>query len=200
MPILNDSWIEEAANKGMITPFVNHQVNQGLISYGLSSHGYDARLADTFKIFLPHKNADTATVIDPKAFSPNVCLDHKGDTCVIPPNGFVLVYTLESFKMPRNVLSICVGKSTYARCGVIVNVTPLESESEGHVVIELSNTTPFPVKIYAFEGICQFLFFEANTPCRTSYKDRGGKYMHQEASVVLPTVTPRHPCTHKQNS
>ena len=185
MPILNDAWIQSAAEDGMITPFVDHQVSNGQISYGLSSHGYDARIADDFKIFA---SGGSDRVVDPKNFSPTVCQDYKGAVCEIPPNGFVLGRTLESFKMPRDVMAICVGKSTYARCGVIVNVTPLESESHGHVVIELSNTTPLPVKIYAFEGICQFLFFKANDACQVSYKDRQGKYMNQKARVVLPTV------------
>lgn len=184
MPILNDRWIEQAAEDGMITPFSKAQRSEGKISYGLSSYGYDARVADEFKIFTNINNA----VVDPKNFAPNSFVDHKGATCIIPPNSFALGHTVERFKIPRDVLVVCLGKSTYARCGIIVNVTPLEPEWEGHVTLEFSNTTPLPAVIHSFEGACQFLFFKGNEPCQTSYADRKGKYMNQKAEVVLPCV------------
>ncbi|MEP3247486.1 MAG: dCTP deaminase [Sneathiella sp.] len=184
MSILSDKWIRSAAqSQGMIDPFVESQKRDDMISYGLSSYGYDARVSDEFKIFT---NIDSATV-DPKAFSNDSFVDRKTDVCVIPPNSFVLARTVEYFKIPRDVLVICLGKSTYARCGIIVNVTPLEPEWEGHVTLEFSNTTPLPAKIYANEGACQFLFLKGNEPCEVSYKDRAGKYMGQEG-VTLPKL------------
>lgn len=165
---------------GMIDPYVSHQVKEvdgrKVISYGLSSYGYDLRLADEFKIFTPATGQ--LTVIDPKAMDPLAMVDYKGDVCIIPPNSFALGRTLEYLRIPRNVVTICLGKSTYARVGIIVNVTPFEPEWEGHVTIEISNTTPLPAKIYANEGIAQVLFFEGREPI-TSYKDRGGKYQGQ---------------------
>ncbi|TNE34883.1 MAG: dCTP deaminase [Alphaproteobacteria bacterium] len=184
MSILSDKWIRNAAREqGMIEPFVESQKREGTISYGLSSYGYDARVSDEFKIFT---NIDSATV-DPKAFSNDSFVDRKTDVCVIPPNSFVLARTVEYFRIPRDVLVICLGKSTYARCGIIVNVTPLEPEWEGHVTLEFSNTTPLPAKIYANEGACQFLFLKGNEPCEISYRDRAGKYMGQEG-VTLPRL------------
>lgn len=184
MSILSDKWIRQSAlETGMIEPFVESQKREGTISYGLSSYGYDARVSDEFKIFT---NIDSATV-DPKAFSSSSFVDRKTDVCVIPPNSFVLALTVEYFCIPRDVLVICLGKSTYARCGIIVNVTPLEPEWEGHVTLEFSNTTPLPAKIYANEGACQFLFLKGNEPCEVSYKDRAGKYMGQEG-VTLPRL------------
>ena len=184
MSILSDKWIRQSAREtGMIEPFVESQKREGIISYGLSSYGYDARVSDEFKIFT---NIDSATV-DPKAFSSSSFVDRKTDVCVIPPNSFVLARTVEYFRIPRDVLVICLGKSTYARCGIIVNVTPLEPEWEGHVTLEFSNTTPLPAKIYANEGACQFLFLKGNEPCEISYKDRAGKYMGQEG-VTLPRL------------
>jgi dCTP deaminase len=184
MSIMSDQWIRETAlNEGMIEPFVEKQVREGMISYGLSSYGYDARVADEFKIFT---NVDSA-VIDPKDFSDRSFVDRKLDVCVIPPNSFALARTVEYFRIPRDIMVICVGKSTYARCGIIVNVTPLEPEWEGHVTLEFSNTTPLPAKIYAGEGACQFLFLKGEQPCQTSYKDRLGKYMGQRG-VTLPRL------------
>ncbi len=184
MPILPDHWIREQSLKNkMIEPFVDRQEGEGILSYGVSSYGYDARVADEFKIFT---NIDSATV-DPKAFDHKGFVDRKTDMCIIPPNSFALARTVEYFRIPRDVLVICLGKSTYARCGIIVNVTPLEPEWEGHVTLEFSNTTPLPAKIYANEGACQFLFLKADTLCQTSYKDRGGKYMGQQG-VTLPQI------------
>ena len=184
MSILSDRWIrEQATTQGMIEPFVEAQRRDGCISYGLSSYGYDARVAPEFKIFT---NVDSATV-DPKNFAPNSFVDRETEVCIIPPNSFALARTVEYFRIPRDVLVICLGKSTYARCGIIVNVTPLEPEWEGHVTIEISNTTPLPARIYAGEGICQFLFFKGDQPCETSYADRAGKYMRQRG-VTLPRV------------
>lgn len=183
MAILQDTWIRERALQGMIEPFVEHQEKQGVISYGLSSYGYDARVSDEFKIFT---NVDNA-IVDPKDFSPTGFVDRKGDVCVIPPNSFVLARTVEYFRIPREVLVICLGKSTYARCGIIVNVTPLEPEWEGHVTLEFSNTTPLPAKIYANEGACQFLFLKGEGLCEVSYRDRQGKYMGQKG-VTLPKI------------
>ena len=184
MSILSDIWIrEQALSTGMIDPFVEGQRRDGCISYGLSSYGYDARVADEFKIFT---NVDSS-VVDPKEFDPKSFVDRKTDVCIIPPNSFALARTVEYFRVPRDVLVICLGKSTYARCGIIVNVTPLEPEWEGQVTIEISNTTPLPAKIYAFEGICQFLFLRGNEPCETSYRDKAGKYMGQRG-VALPRL------------
>lgn len=183
MPILPDTWIRERALQGMIEPFVEHQEKEGVISYGLSSYGYDARVSDEFKIFT---NVDNA-IVDPKNFSPTGFVDRKSDVCVIPPNSFVLARTVEYFRIPRDVLVICLGKSTYARCGIIVNVTPLEPEWEGHVTLEFSNTTPLPAKIYANEGACQFLFLKGESVCEVSYQDRQGKYMGQQG-VTLPKI------------
>ena len=184
MPIMPDHWIRRmAAEKGMIEPFVERQQRQGVISYGLSSYGYDARVADEFKIFT---NVDNA-VVDPKNFSEAGFVSRKGPICIVPPNSFALAHTTEYFRIPRDVLVICLGKSTYARCGIIVNVTPLEPEWEGQVTIEISNTTPLPAKIHANEGICQFLFLQGAGPCETSYADRAGKYMRQRG-VSLPRL------------
>jgi len=184
MSILSDRWIrEQATTKAMIEPFVESQRRDGVISYGLSSYGYDARVADEFKIFT---NVDSA-VVDPKDFASNSFVDRKTDVCIIPPNSFALARTVEYFRVPRDVLVICLGKSTYARCGIIVNVTPLEPGWEGHVTLEFSNTTPLPAKIYANEGACQFLFLQGNEPCETSYADRAGKYMGQRG-VTLPRL------------
>ena len=182
MSILSDRWIREQAQAtGMIEPFVEAQRREGCISYGLSSYGYDARVADEFKIFT---NVDSA-VVDPKDFASNSFVDRQVDVCIIPPNSFALARTVEYFRIPRDVLVICLGKSTYARCGIIVNVTPLEPEWEGHVTLEFSNTTPLPAKIYAGEGCAQVLFFESDEECDVSYKDRGGKYQGQHG-VTLP--------------
>jgi dCTP deaminase len=182
MAILSDKWIREAAlTKGMIEPFVEAQRREGNISYGLSSFGYDARVADEFKIFT---NVNSA-VVDPKDFDGDSLVDRQTEVCVIPPNSFALARTVEYFRIPDDVLVICLGKSTYARCGIIVNVTPLEPGWEGHVTLEFSNTTPLPAKIYAGEGCAQVLFFESDEVCETSYKDRGGKYQGQRG-VTLP--------------
>lgn len=182
--ILSDKWIRESSQKhGMIEPFVENQRREGMISYGLSSYGYDARCAPEFKIFTNVNNA----IVDPKDFSTNSFVDRETDVCIIPPNSFALARTVEYFRIPRDVLVICLGKSTYARCGIIVNVTPLEPEWEGHVTLEFSNTTPLPAKIYANEGVCQFLFFKGDQPCDVSYKDRAGKYMNQ-TGVTLPRL------------
>ena len=172
-----------AVEKGMIEPFVDAQKRDGIISYGLSSYGYDARVGTEFKIFT---NVDSA-VVDPKNFAENSFVDRTTDVCIIPPNSFALARTVEYFRIPRDVLVICVGKSTYARCGIIVNVTPLEPEWEGHVTLEFSNTTPLPARIYANEGLCQILFFQSDEICETSYKDRGGKYQSQKG-IVLPKL------------
>jgi dCTP deaminase len=172
-----------AGEKGMIKPFEDRQVRKGGISYGLSSYGYDIRIADEFKIFT---NINT-TIVDPKSFDPRSFVDYQGEVAVIPPNSFALGRSVEYFKIPRNVLTICVGKSTYARCGIITNVTPFEPEWEGYVTLEISNTTPLPAKIYANEGIAQVLFFESDESCETSYADRQGKYQGQQG-IVLPTV------------
>ena len=182
--IKSDRWIRRmAGEKGMIKPFEDRQVRKGGISYGLSSYGYDIRIADEFKIFT---NINT-TIVDPKSFDPRSFVDVQGEVAVIPPNSFALGRSVEYFKIPRNVLTICVGKSTYARCGIITNVTPFEPEWEGYVTLEISNTTPLPAKIYANEGIAQVLFFESDEACETSYADRQGKYQGQQG-IVLPTV------------
>jgi dCTP deaminase len=184
MPVLPDHWIrEQALRHGMIEPFEERLHREGVISYGLSSYGYDARVSDEFKIFT---NVNSA-VVDPKAFDTAGFVDRKADVCTIPPNSFVLARTVEYFRIPRDVLVICVGKSTYARCGIIVNVTPLEPEWEGHVTLEFSNTTPLPARLYANEGACQFLFLKADSPCEISYGDRKGKYQGQKG-VTLPRV------------
>lgn len=172
-----------ALNEGMIEPFVEKQKRNGVISYGLSSYGYDARTADEFKIFT---NVDNA-LVDPKDFSQQSFVDRRVDICVIPPNSFALSRTVEYFRIPKDVLVICLGKSTYARCGLIVNVTPLEPGWEGHVTLEISNTTPLPARVYANEGIAQFLFFKGSSICETSYADRSGKYMGQRG-VTLPKL------------
>ena len=186
MSIKSDKWIRHmATNHGMIDPFLPQQVRQNglgkIISYGTSSYGYDVRCADEFKIFT---NIDSA-IVDPKAFDDKSFVDRKTDVCIIPPNAFVLAHTVEYFRIPRDVLAVCVGKSTYARCGIIVNVTPLEPEWEGHVTLEFSNTTNLPAKIYAHEGVAQMLFFQSDETCEISYKDRGGKYQGQ-TGVTLP--------------
>jgi dCTP deaminase len=181
---MSDVWIRKMATEArMIEPFVEAQRRNGAISFGLSSYGYDARVADEFRVFT---NVDSA-IVDPKNFSPDSFVTRKGPVCIIPPNSFALAHTIEYFRVPRDVLVICLGKSTYARCGIIVNVTPLEPEWEGQVTIEISNTTPLPARIYAFEGICQFLFLRGDQPCETSYADRAGKYMRQ-LGVSLPRL------------
>ena len=164
-----------------IQPFADEQKKDGVISFGVSSYGYDARVSDEFKVFTNVNNA----LVDPKNFSEDSFIERKADSCIIPPNSFVLARTVEYFKIPRSVLTVCLGKSTYARCGIIVNVTPLEPEWEGHVTLEFSNTTPLPAKIYANEGVAQMLFFESDSICEISYKDRGGKYQKQ-TGVTLP--------------
>ena len=182
--IKSDGWIKRMAlEQGMIKPFEDRQVRKGGISFGLSSYGYDIRIADEFKIFT---NINT-TIVDPKGFDPRSFVDYQGEVAVIPPNSFALGRSVEYFKIPRTVLTICVGKSTYARCGIITNVTPFEPEWEGYVTLEISNTTPLPAKIYANEGIAQVLFFESDEACQTSYADRQGKYQGQQG-IVLPTV------------
>ena len=184
MSVLSDRWIKKMAlEKEMIKPFVSEQKREKSISYGLSSFGYDARVSNEFKIFT---DVDSA-IVDPKNFKSNSFVSRKGDECIIPPNSFALASTVEYFKIPKNILVICVGKSTYARCGIIVNVTPLEPEWEGHVTLEFSNTTPLPAKVYADEGACQFLFFKGDAPPDVSYKDRSGKYMGQKG-VTLPKL------------
>ncbi len=184
MAIMSDKWIrQQALEHGMIEPFVDRQHRDGTISYGLSSYGYDARVAPEFKIFT---NVDSA-IVDPKNFSTRSFVDRDGPVCIIPPNSFALARTVEYFRIPRDVLVICLGKSTYARCGIIVNVTPLEPGWEGHVTLEFSNTTPLPAKIYGNEGACQFLFLKGNEPCEVSYADRAGKYQGQ-TGVTLPKL------------
>jgi dCTP deaminase len=179
-----DHWIRKMAKeKGMIEPFADSQVRDGVISFGVSSYGYDIRVADEFKIFTNVYSA----VVDPKHFDRHSMVDFKGDICVIPPNSFALARTVEYFRIPREVLTVCLGKSTYARCGIIVNVTPFEPEWEGYVTLEISNTTPLPARIYANEGIAQVLFFEADEVCDVSYADKKGKYQKQEA-IVLPKL------------
>jgi dCTP deaminase len=167
----------------MIEPFEDRQVRQGVVSFGLSSYGYDVRVADEFKVFTNVYN----TVVDPKNFDARSFVDIRADVCTIPPNSFALARTVEYFRVPRDVLTVCLGKSTYARCGIIVNVTPFEPEWEGHVTIEISNTTPLPAKIYANEGIAQVLFFQSDEQCEVSYKDKSGKYQAQRG-VTLPKI------------
>jgi dCTP deaminase len=184
MSIKADKWIRRMAlEHGMIAPFVDKQVGVGVVSYGVSSYGYDIRVADEFKVFT---NVNS-TVIDPKNFDSRAFVDIKADVCIVPPNSFALARTIEYFKIPRNVLTICLGKSTYARCGIIVNVTPFEPEWEGYVTLEISNTTPLPAKIYANEGIAQVLFFESDEECEQSYADKKGKYLKQ-TGVTLPRI------------
>lgn len=184
MGLKADYWIRKMAlEHGMIEPFVDHQKRDGVISYGLSSYGYDIRVADEYKIFT---NVFSA-MVDPKSFDTKSMVDFKGDVCIIPPNSFALARTVEYFRIPRNVLTICVGKSTYARCGIIVNVTPFEPEWEGFVTLEISNTTPLPAKIYSNEGIAQVLFFEGDEPCEISYADKKGKYQRQQG-ILLPRL------------
>ena len=184
MPIKSDKWIRRMAlEHRMIEPFVDSQVRVGVVSFGLSSYGYDIRVADEFKVFTNINN----TVIDPKNFDPRSFVDIKADVCIVPPNSFALSRTIEYFRIPRDVLTICLGKSTYARCGIIVNVTPFEPEWEGFVTLEISNTTPLPAKIYANEGIAQVVFLQSDEPCERSYADKKGKYLKQEG-VTLPRI------------
>ena len=184
MSIKPDRWIRKMClEQRMIEPFEEKQVRAGVISYGLSSYGYDIRIADEFKIFT---NVNS-TIVDPKHMDPGTMVDFRGPVCVIPPNSFALGRTVEYFRVPRNVLCTCVGKSTYARCGIITNVTPFEPEWEGYVTLEISNTTPLPAKIYANEGIAQVLFFEGDEPCEISYKDKAGKYQAQQG-ITLPRM------------
>ena len=188
MTIKSDKWIRRMAQEhGMIEPFEPGQVKTNgtgsVVSYGTSSYGYDIRCSNEFKIFT---NINSA-VVDPKNFAANSFVDFRGDVCIIPPNSFALARTVEYFRIPRSVLTLCLGKSTYARCGIIVNVTPLEPEWEGHVTLEFSNTTPLPARIYANEGVAQVIFLESDEVCETSYKDRGGKYQGQQG-VTLPKI------------
>jgi dCTP deaminase len=180
----SDRWIRKMSKEhDMINPFSEKQVREGVISYGLSSYGYDLRVADEFKIFTNVNNA----LVDPKRFDEKSFVTIQTDICIIPPNSFALARSVEYFKIPRSVLTICVGKSTYARCGIIVNVTPFEPEWEGFVTLEISNTTPLPARIYANEGLCQIIFFESDEICETSYADRKGKYQAQKG-IVLPKL------------
>jgi dCTP deaminase len=184
MSIKSDKWIRRMAREHhMIEPFVDEQVRAGVVSFGLSSYGYDIRVADEFKVF----TNINSTVIDPKQFDPQSFVDIKTDVCIVPPNSFALARTIEYFRIPRDVLTICLGKSTYARCGIIVNVTPFEPEWEGYVTLEISNTTPLPAKIYANEGLAQVLFFQSDEPCERSYADKKGKYQGQKG-VTLPKI------------
>jgi len=186
MSIKSDNWIiDQSENHQLISPFEATQIRElngeKIVSYGVSSYGYDVRCSNEFKIFTNTHSA----IVDPKKFDPNSFIDVTADECIIPPNSFALARTIEYFKIPRSVLTLCLGKSTYARCGIIVNVTPLEPEWEGHVTLEFSNTTNLPAKIYANEGVAQMIFFESDQVCKTSYKDRGGKYQGQ-TGVTLP--------------
>ena len=184
MAIKADRWIRKMAlEHGMIEPFVDSQVRAGVVSFGLSSYGYDIRVADEFKVF----TNINSTVIDPKNFDPLSFVDIKSDVCIVPPNSFALARTIEYFRIPRDVLTVCLGKSTYARCGIIVNVTPFEPEWEGFVTLEISNTTPLPAKIYANEGLAQVLFFQSDEPCEVSYADKKGKYQGQQG-LTLPRL------------
>jgi len=179
-----DRWIKKMAlEHGMIEPFEDRQVREGVVSYGLSSYGYDIRVADEFKVF----TNINSTVVDPKNFDARSFVDIKADVCIIPPNSFALAKTVEYFRIPRDVLTVCVGKSTYARCGLIVNVTPFEPEWEGYVTLEISNTTPLPAKVYANEGISQVLFFQSDEVCEVSYADKKGKYQGQQG-LTLPRL------------
>jgi dCTP deaminase len=184
MAVKSDRWIRRMAReKGMIEPFEEKQVREGVISYGLSSYGYDVRIADEFKIFTNINH----TIVDPKDFDPRSFVDFRGEQCIVPPNSFALARSVEYFRIPRDVIVVCLGKSSYARCGIIVNVTPLEPEWEGIVTLEVSNTTPLPARIYAGEGIAQMLFFQGDEPCETSYADKKGKYQAQQG-VTLPRL------------
>jgi dCTP deaminase len=184
MSVKSDRWIRKMAlEHRMIEPFVEKQVREGVISFGLSSYGYDVRIADEFKIF----TNINSSIVDPKHFDPKSFVDFRGEVCIIPPNSFALARTVEYFRIPRNVITVCLGKSTYARCGIIVNVTPFEPEWEGIVTLEVSNTTPLPARIYAGEGIAQVLFFESDEICETSYADKKGKYQAQQ-SLTLPRL------------
>ena len=184
MSIKSDKWIKRmAVGHQMIVPFEEGQVRNGVISYGLSSYGYDIRVADEFKIFT---NVNT-TIVDPKNFDERSFVDFKGDVCIVPPNSFALARTVEYFRIPRNVMTVCLGKSSYARCGIILNVTPFEPEWEGFATLEISNTTPLPARIYANEGIAQVLFFESDEPCLVSYADKKGKYQAQQ-DITLPKI------------
>jgi dCTP deaminase len=182
--VKSDRWIRKMAlERRMIEPFAEKQVREGVISYGVSSYGYDVRIADEFKIF----TNINSTIVDPKSFDPRSFVDFRGDVCLIPPNSFALARSVEYFRIPRSVIVVCLGKSSYARCGIIVNVTPLEPEWEGIVTLEVSNTTPLPAKIYANEGIAQMLFFESDEVCEVSYADKKGKYQGQQG-LTLPKL------------
>jgi dCTP deaminase len=184
MSVKNDRWIRRMVREhDMINPFTESQVREGVISYGVSSYGYDLRVAEEFKIFT---NVNS-TIVDPKHFDEKSFVEFRGPVCIVPPNSFALARSVEYFKIPRTVLTICVGKSTYARCGIIVNVTPLEPEWEGFVTLEISNTTPLPARVYSNEGLCQIVFFESDEVCEVSYKDKKGKYQAQKG-IVLPKV------------
>ncbi|MEW6007834.1 MAG: dCTP deaminase [bacterium] len=181
--VKSDRWIREQAKKGMIEPFADYCVSKAVISYGLSSYGYDIRVSDEFLIFT---NINT-TIVDPKNFDPKSFVHFKGTICIIPPNSFALARSIEYFRIPRNIITICLGKSTYARCGIITNVTPFEPEWEGFVTLEISNTTPLPAKIYANEGIAQVLFLSSDEVCEVSYADKKGRYQAQK-EITLPKV------------
>ncbi len=184
MSVKNDRWVRKMVHeKDMINPFAESQVREGVISYGVSSYGYDLRVADEFKIFT---NVNSS-IVDPKNFDERSFVEFRGPVCIVPPNSFALARSVEYFKIPRSVLTICVGKSTYARCGIIVNVTPLEPEWEGFVTLEISNTTPLPARVYSNEGLCQIVFFESDEECEISYKDKKGKYQSQKG-IVLPRI------------
>ncbi|MBI4461792.1 MAG: dCTP deaminase [Acidobacteria bacterium] len=184
MAIKSDRWIRRMAREQrMIEPFVEEQRRDGVISYGLSSYGYDIRVAEEYRIFT---NVNT-TIVDPKHFDARSFVEYRGDICVIPPNSFALARSVEYFRIPRDILTICVGKSTYARCGIIVNVTPFEPEWEGYVTLEISNTSPLPARVYSNEGICQVIFLQADEVCEVSYKDKKGKYQAQKG-IVLPRI------------
>lgn len=183
MGVKSDKWIRDMAKNGMIKPFVDYQLSKAFISYGLSSYGYDIRVSNEFRIFT---NINT-TIVDPKNFDPQSFVNFKGDVCIIPPNSFALARSVEYFKIPRDIITICLGKSTYARCGIITNVTPFEPEWEGFVTLEISNTTPLPAKIYAHEGIAQVLFLSSDEVCELSYADKKGRYQAQK-EITLPKV------------
>jgi dCTP deaminase len=184
MSVKNDRWIRRMVQEQqMIEPFAENQKRDGVISYGLSSYGYDLRVADEYKIF----TNVSSSIVDPKHFDERSFVEFKGPVCIVPPNSFALARSVEYFRIPRNVLTICVGKSTYARCGIIVNVTPLEPEWEGFVTLEISNTTPLPARVYSNEGLCQIVFFESDEVCEISYKDKKGKYQAQQG-IVLPRI------------
>lgn len=184
MAVRPDTWIRKMAlEHGMIEPFVDRQVREGVVSYGLSSYGYDIRVSNQFKIF----HNIFSVVVDPKHLPTEAFVDYEGDVCIIPPNSFALATTVEYFRIPENVITICVGKSTYARCGIIINVTPFEPGWEGNATLEISNTTPLPAKIYANEGIAQVIFFESDQPCEVSYRKKHGKYQAQRG-ITLPKL------------